>query len=413
MSRIVHTADWHLGARLVDCDRIDEHRAFLEWFLGQMKELRPDLLIIAGDIFDCANPPQEALALYYRFLARLSASMDGSVLVLGGNHDSPATLNAPREILGALRVRVLGALPENPEEWLHPLPDACVCGIPFLRERDVRKGLPGQSPDEIAAAIREGIQQIYTKALTLAASRHPGLPVIGTGHLTAAGSLGSPSERSIHIGNLGAVGREVFQGFAYTALGHIHKAQCVGKQEEIRYSGSPIPLSFSELEVAKEFRVIEITEGRVAHRPVPIPVFRRLERLECTQETLGAELKAREAASPDALAPWLELTITGLSAATDANALVREACAGLRLQVLKLLTPRTAPKDSEETGLRAARGLSGTLPADVFMEKLRRSGISADAEEARLLGLSFSELLEGLQEERAVVTTADKKDTAK
>src|SRR6187402_1412048 len=107
--RILHTADWHLGARLVDYDRLPEQRAFLDWLLDRIAELAPELLIVAGDVFDSTNPPQEALALYYRFLARLARHGGCRCLILGGNHDSPATLQAPQDLLSELRIHVVGS----------------------------------------------------------------------------------------------------------------------------------------------------------------------------------------------------------------------------------------------------------------------------------------------------------------
>lgn len=153
MTRIVHTADWHLGARLVERERHEEQAAFLDWLLTQLIELRPELLIVAGDIFDSATPPQEALTLYYRFLGRLAATVKCRTLILGGNHDSPATLHAPRDILRAIEVRVIARPPADPAEGLLEFDDVVVCAVPYLRERDVRISSPGESADQVAAAI--------------------------------------------------------------------------------------------------------------------------------------------------------------------------------------------------------------------------------------------------------------------
>lgn len=247
MTRIVHTADWHLGARLMDCERHDEHRAFLDWLLARLVELRPDLLIVAGDIFDVAAPSQEALKLYYTFLSRLAGTVKCQTLILGGNHDSPATLHAPRDVLRALNVRVVASPPADLGEAVLEFDQVVVCAVPYLKERDVRTASPGQSADEVAAAIRAGIRKHYRSIFTAAQAKAAGRLIVGTGHLTAVGSAISPSERTIHIGNLGAIEAACFDGFAYTALGHIHRPQSVGGMSacvmSVRRSHSVLPRS--------------------------------------------------------------------------------------------------------------------------------------------------------------------------
>lgn len=310
MTRILHTADWHLGARLVDCDRHAEHAAFLDWLLQRLGGLRPDLLIVAGDIFDTATPPQEALGLYYRFLARLSREVGCRALILGGNHDSPATLQAPSDILAALDIRIVASPPADPREALLEFPDVVVCAVPFLRERDVRQAAPGQTSDEVAAAIREGIRNHYAALRTAGQARAGGRPLLATGHLTALGSSASPSERPIHIGNLGAVAASCFEGFAYTALGHIHKPQAVGGDPCIRYAGSPIPLGFAELDIPKELRLLDIADGLVSQESLPVPVFRPLLRLSCAVSEMPAALASLQAPRAEGPLPWIELTVT-------------------------------------------------------------------------------------------------------
>jgi exonuclease SbcD len=404
MFRLIHTADWHLGARLIDHDRHAEHAAFLDWLLGQLGSLRPDLLVVAGDIFDTATPPQEALQLYYRFLARLAATVRCRVLILGGNHDSPATLHAPRDLLAALDIRVVATPPADPAEALLVFPEAVVCAAPFLRERDLRTAAPGQSPDEIAAALRLGINQHY-RALHAAAlsAANDNRPLIATGHLTAVGGQLGSSERSIHIGNLGAIDAACFAGFAYAALGHIHRAQPVGGLEHIRYSGSPLPLSFSEVEVAKEIRVIDVADGVLAHRAVAVPEFRPLLRLSTSAAELPATL-ARHAAAADApFPPWIELTVTDGRAHPDLDRQVREATEGRALRILKVLAPALATDPAASAaGAANAPSLQDLTPEQVFAARLRDAGLDPASDEGRDLALTFEHLRSRIQE---LVTT--------
>ena len=398
MTRIIHTADWHLGARLIDCERHDEHRAFLDWFLIQLAELHPDLVIVAGDIFDAATPPQEALKLYYSFLGRLAAEARCQTLILGGNHDSPATLHAPRDVLRALDVRVIASPPDDPADGLLEFEDAVVCAVPYLRERDVRTAAPGQSADEVAAAIRAGIGHYYRQVHDLARTKAAGRLIVATGHLTVVGSDKSPSERPIHIGNLGAVEVTCFAGFAYAALGHIHRPQNISGDDRVRYAGSPIPLSFAEVDLAKEIRVIDIEAGQLAQRSISIPIFRPLKRIAAPAATLAAELARHQGAPGDSLLPWVELTVTDGRSHPDLDRQVHEAAANLRLRVLKVLVP-ASPCDSATTGNTApAPSLNDLRPEDVFAERLRREQIDPDSTEGHALALTFAELLGGMQD---------------
>jgi len=400
VTRIVHTADWHLGARLIDCDRHEEHRAFLDWLLGQLEELRPDLLIVAGDIFDGATPPQEALTLYYRFLSRLGTGAKCQTLILGGNHDSPATLHAPREVLRALDVRVIASPPDDPSDSLLEFKDVVVGAMPFLRERDVRLATPGQSADEVAAAIRQGVADRYRALYTFARSKAGERPIIATGHLTAVGCVSSPSERIIHIGNLGAVSTACFEGFAYTALGHIHRPQNIGGDDRVRYAGSPLPLSFAEVDLPKEIRVIDVEGTQLTQRAISIPIFRRVLRLTTDAASLATELSRHQAASGESLAPWVELTVSDGRSHPDLDRQVREAAKDLRLRVLKVLTPALLPLGDAAHSVNStpAPSLDDMRPQEVFIERLRREQIDPESNEARVLVVTFAELLSKMHE---------------
>lgn len=382
----------------MDCERHDEHRAFLDWLLARLVELRPDLLIVAGDIFDVAAPSQEALKLYYTFLSRLAGTVKCQTLILGGNHDSPATLHAPRDVLRALDVRVVATPPADLTEAVLEFEQVVVCAVPYLKERDVRTASPGQSADEVAAAIRAGIREHYRSIFTAAQAKAAGRLIVGTGHLTAVGSAISPSERTIHIGNLGAIEAACFDGFAYTALGHIHRPQSVGGNERVRYVGSPIALSFAEVDLPKEIRVIDIQDGQLTQQAIPIPVFRPLLRLTATAANLGAELAPHQAVEGDAMFPWIELTVSDCRAHPDIARQVREAAAPLRLHVLKVLPPAAEATGPNADQAAPALSLSELQPETVFTELLRHNALDPSSPECRALVDTFAELMSGLHE---------------
>ena len=395
---ILHTADWHLGARLVDHDRSAEHQCFLDWLLTYIRDHAVELLIVAGDVFDSANPPQTALTQYYRFLAALVSTTNCQALIIGGNHDSAATLNAPRELLRSIRVLVHGSAPTDLSEAIHEFPDAIFCAVPFLRERDVRTATAGQTHDEVVAAVRDGIRAHYHQILLTALPLAAGRPIIATGHLTAIGVTGASSERQIHIGNLAAVGADCFEGFDYTALGHIHRPQNVGGRDHIRYSGSPLYLSFDESANPKQVLLLTVRPGiPLTITPVPLPIWRRLLCLKCPSEALMRTLREAKAGAPsDSFPPWVELTITDPIPPAELALMVRDVSAATGVDVLKIIRP--AATSAAAGNILSGRHLHETTPAEVFSEKLRRLGITPDKPEYHELTGSFLELLNHMQE---------------
>jgi exonuclease SbcD len=397
LTRIVHTADWHLGARLIDHDRLPEQKAFLDWLFTQLDQLRPDLLIVAGDIFDVASPPQEALNLYYNFLSRLKP-LGCHTLILGGNHDSPATLQAPQAVLRSIAVTVVASPPTHPTEAILDLPHVVVCAVPYLRERDVRTAIPGQTADQVADAIRLGITDHYRRMFLLAQATAQGRPIIGTGHLTAVGSDASSSERTIHIGNLGAIDARCFDGFSYTALGHIHRPQSVGGNDFVRYAGSPICLGFDEVGIDKQIRVIEVQGGAISQLELPIPVFRSLLRITSSAATLASDLAPHQSAPNDPLEPWIELTVSDCQAHPDIARQVRDATKTLTLEVLKIIPPQRAIDALLTEDPAVSPSLGDLQPEEVFAARLRREPIDKDSPEGQALVATFTELMSGLHD---------------
>ncbi len=396
--RILHTADWHLGARLVERDRLPEHAAFLEWLIETLRIEKIDALIVSGDVFDAANPPQDAVALYFDFLKRLADLKTVQAVITGGNHDSASHLNAPRELLKRFDVHVFGHAGENN---VVDLGGAVVAAVPFLRERDLRQSAAGETITAVHEQVRAAIRAHYAAQLTACRDLAQGRPVIAMGHLTVLGATTSDSERDIHIGNLGAVGADLFEGFDYTALGHLHRPQRVAGNETIRYSGSPIALSFSEAADAKSVVIIEAAKTHTAEvetpqssesqnsslrrsnlcgvKLLPIPVTRALIRVKANRATLAADLANVPAGA------WAEVTVKLDVPEPDLDRQVREAVAG-RFEVLKVLAdlPATAATPWQPTG----PALHDLQPRDVFRELLQEKQIAGEE-----LSAVFDELL--------------------
>lgn len=412
--RVVHTADWHLGKTLGDLDRTEEHRHFLCWLESVIFDEKVDALIVAGDIFDSATPPQSAVRLYFDFLASLHRKSDCRVIITSGNHDSPSHLESPRDLLRVINVDVATAIPLtegdspqfDPAATLIALPSPehprlVVAAVPFLRERDLRTGRLGQDAAEIARELRHGIESRYTE---IAEAAQPwlerGIPVMASGHLTALGASSSDSEREIHIGGLGSVGAEAFApGFSYVALGHLHRPQAVGGQARIRYCGSPIALGFGEAGDCKEIRVLDFVQDRlVSNQPLPVPQARRLIQLRIAHTDLKPQLRDFEPpASP--LPAWLEVVVTGANGSEDLYKTVQEAVASRPFKVIRVIAERTAPlsglglssldnETDESAGIEAETLLAD--PKAVFHRRLEREPL-AEPERAAI-ATAFGEL---------------------
>jgi len=340
--RILHTADWHLGKRLNDQERDEEHKLFLAWLLDVVREQAVDAIILAGDVFDTANPPQPAVKQYYDFVSDLSRHEKCAFVVIAGNHDSPAQLEAPKQLLQVLGAQVVGNLAEDASARIICLPDeekpaVAVALVPFLRDRDLRIGKAGEGPDEIASKMVAGIKKRYEETAAAASESGLACPLVATGHLTVVGGSSSDSELDIHIGGLGAVEPSCFSGgFSYVALGHLHRPQAAGGDERVRYSGSPIALSFSEADDRKEVRILDVTEERIAHHSLSIPVYRRLAQIRTTIKELEGDIEAFDPATGE-LPTWVEVIVEDATLEDDLNERVRSLAKHRSFEVLKVL----------------------------------------------------------------------------
>ena len=403
--KLLHTADWHLGQHLCDQDRAIEHQRFLDFLIGVIRDEAIDLFVHAGDVFHTANPPNSALRQYYRFLLELANSPCRMAVITGGNHDAVSTLNAPRELLRTFDIHVVGGATDPLDDELVLLhdengrPEAAVAAVPFLRDRDLRTGGGEERPDARDAQIREGIRAHYRRLGELARPHaEAGLPVIATGHLYAAGSTPSDSEKDIHIGNLGQVGADVFPDtFAYVALGHLHRPQIVGGQDHIRYAGSPIPLSFSEIQDGKQVLIVAFDGPAVSGiRSIPVPPTRELRRFSGDPDTVREAL--HKAQNHDgSLATWGEVRLELDGYDPEIARTLREEVDPERLDLLKVsVTYRgnaaaAEPEHPEES-------LDDLSPAEVFQRRCDAYGI--DPAEKAELARTFAELLDGMNEEQ-------------
>lgn len=396
--RIIHTADWHLGQFFYSKSRAREHQAFLDWLLDQIVQHQVDALIIAGDLFDTGSPPSYAREMFNRFVVALQPS-GCQLVVLAGNHDSVATLNESRELLACLNTQVItSATPQSEQQVLtlkqrDGAPGALLCAIPYLRPRDILRSQAGQSGREKQISLLEAIEQHYQHCFAAAQSMNSALPIIATGHLTTVGVTKSDSVRDIYIGTLDAFPAQAFPPADYIALGHIHRAQRIANSEHIRYSGSPIPLSFDELGREKSVFLLEFGDKLKAVTPLTIPHFQPMQMLKGSMAEIEHQL-AQFSESTSEQPTWLDIEITTQEYLSDLQRRIEALTENLPVEVLLVRRSREQRQRSLER--LENETLSELKVEEVFARRLAQED-QLDAEQAEQLTQLFRTQLAALE----------------
>ncbi|SDE88914.1 exonuclease subunit SbcD [Phytopseudomonas seleniipraecipitans] len=400
--RLLHTSDWHLGQHFMGKTRQAEHQAFCAWLIEQVREHQVQVVLVAGDIFDTGSPPSYAREQYNHFVVALRDT-GCQLVVLGGNHDSVAMLGESRTLLAQLGTRVIPGVGVQLQDQLLVLdgadgePAALLCAIPFIRPRDVLRSEAGQSAADKQLSLQQAIHGHYQALFELALARRGELggsvPIIATGHLTTVGASASESVREIYVGALEAFPTASFPAADYIALGHIHRPQKVGGLEHIRYSGSPIPLSFDEARQQKEVLLVEVDEtGLRDVSALPVPRFQVLQSLRGTLKTLPAAL-AEAAAEGSAERPvWLEVQVEGDDYLSDLQVRIAALCEGLPVEVLRIRRARgsaVASLQSEQATL------DELTPEQVFAQRVQQETL--DEADVQRLGTLYRGVLESLR----------------
>ncbi len=381
--RVLHTADWHLGHTLHGIERTYEHDKLVAWILDAIERESVDAVLIAGDIFDAANPTTEAQALWYRFLVEAwRRAPHLQVVVTGGNHDSAARLDATDPFLRAMkRLHVLGGVTRRDgkpdlDRLAIALYDrsgaiaAWVAAIPFLRASETGAGTED--------AVAEGTRRFYGAVLDVTrARRSPEQALLAMGHLyLVGGKISELSERRLVIGNQSAISHDIFPAdVAYAALGHLHLAQCIGGRENVRYSGSILPLSLKERAYQHEVVLLDLDGARATQiRSVHVPRFVDILRIPGEHDAARIDDVLAElgrlpvrGSGPEVARPLLEVSVRVERPEPTLRQSVEDALEGKE--------PRLARLGMETAGTHQALGdvemtpLGELQPEDVFLRK--------------------------------------------
>jgi exonuclease SbcD len=384
--KILHTSDWHLGRSLYGQKRYEEFDALLDWMITTQREQQVDVLLIAGDVFDTGTPSNRAMQQYYRFLTRVGDTDCQHVVIIGGNHDSPTFLNAPRELLKTLNVHVIGACTGEVTDEVIVLRDsnhkviAIVCATPYLRDRDIRSAEAGESIADKEQKLLDGIRSHYADVTAYAEKFHASLteteqksvPIIAMGHLFAAGGRTTDGDgvRGLYVGSLAHVGASIFpDALDYVALGHLHVPQAVAGNQHIRYCGSPLPMGFGEALQQKSVCVLTFEMRKPELTLIPIPTFQRLRQLRGNLQSLLSELNALMRQDQST---WVEVIYTGEEIVPDLRDKLEQA---IVLQV----ADASADAGAEQSSAGDAGKNNNVKKSPVTILRIKNQRISAQA----------------------------------
>ncbi len=381
--KLLHTSDWHLGKTLYGRKRHEEFKLFLNWLIKIITDEKIDALLISGDIFDNKTPNNTVLKLYYQFLKKICDSPCKDVVIIAGNHDSPSLLNAPKEILSFLNIHIVGSISESVEDEIFILknrqdnPGLIVCAVPYLRDKDIRKSEAGESIEEKDKKLVQGIynhyKKIYSAAKTIQTQQKTETPIVVMGHLFAAGSKTTDKDgvRELYIGSLGRVGADLFPDYIdYTALGHLHMPQKINKSDFIRYSGSPLPMSFGEAMQKKIVITVNFENNIADVNEITVPCFQKLKTIKGNQDTILSEIETLKQKNESI---WLEIVYESLELIGDLQTKLSSLIKDTKIEILRIKNSAIAEKTLSRITVNET--LDDLSVKDVFTRCLDTSNI--------------------------------------
>jgi exonuclease SbcD len=406
--KILHTADWHIGQLFYEYDRTYEHKKFLDWLLVTIKQEQIDVLLISGDVFDISNPAASSVKLFYTFLNEaVKANAAIQIIITAGNHDSASRLESPKPLLESSRIHIVGLVEKNVdneidyEKLIIPIQDntgtikAWCLAIPFLRMGDY------PAIADCANPYTEGVAALYQAAYQYALNKkQDGQVIIAMGHLHTQHAEVTDLDKTerVIMGGVEYIPSTAFhQDIAYVALGHIHKAQRIGGKESVRYSGSPLPMSFSELNYKHQVIIFELTDGNInTIQSIEVPLSVELKRIPSVHSSLTEVLSAlAQLLATDTHAeafPYLEVRVLLDSPEPGLRHKIQTALAGkhVRLAKIDVRYPVSSSADSAHTAVVTDQ-LNALQPKDLFAKLYQSKYKTTVPEEMLQLFLQVSQ----------------------
>ncbi|MFE6823781.1 exonuclease SbcCD subunit D [Streptomyces sp. NPDC057690] len=372
--RLLHTSDWHLGRAFHRVNMLGAQAAFIGHLVATVREREVDAVVVSGDVYDRAVPPLAAVELFDDALHRL-AGLGVPTVMISGNHDSARRLGVGAGLIGraGIHLRTDPAAAGTPVVLADAHGDVAFYGLPYLEPALVKDefGVEKAGHESVLAAAMDRVRA------DLAARAH-GTRSVVLAHAFVTGGEPSDSERDITVGGVASVPAGVFDGVDYTALGHLHGCQTI--TERVRYSGSPLPYSFSESEHRKTMWLVDLGPGgEIGAERIDCPVPRALARVRGPLEELLADpaLTRHEEA-------WVEATLTDAARPADPMARLTQRFP----HTLSLVfAPERAPGDPDVSYARRLADRSDQEIAEDFVAHVRGAG--PDAREQGVLRDAF------------------------
>jgi exonuclease SbcD len=344
-------------------------------------------------------PSHQSLELYYNLLITLKSTTCKAVIITGGNHDSPGTLNAPKHVLNALSIKVVGKATENIEDEVFEIDinsEKIIIGaVPYLRDGDIRRAVAGESFEELTNKYKTALINHYKESANQCKLINTSkAPVIAMGHLFAIGGSVSDSEQNIYVGTLGHIGADDFPTyFDYIALGHLHRPQIIGENDKVRYSGSPNILSFSEIDYDKKVIIVTIKDNKISNiKDDVIPCFREFYKLEGTIEDCISQFP-NVISNSYKLTPWVEIVLNEENNVNTDS--LKKAAKDYTFEILKPSLKTQRRINGIEELLEETKSIKELLPTEVF--KLKCEELGYNLKENPKIWDAFNEVLQSIK----------------
>ncbi|WP_126972888.1 exonuclease SbcCD subunit D C-terminal domain-containing protein [Gynurincola endophyticus] len=382
--KVLHTADWHIGQLFHEYDRTYEHHQFLDWLLETLISEQIDVLLISGDVFDLSNPSASSVKMFYSFLNNaVKGNLNLQIVITAGNHDSAARLESPKPLLESSNIHIIGLVEKKEDgsidyaKLIIPLKDkdgttkAWCLAVPFLRMGDY------PVIAEAGNSYSAGVAAFYAEAYnSTCANKQANQPIICMGHLHAQQTDMTDVDQSVEraiMGGVECIGAMAFhENIRYVALGHIHKAQRIGGKDHIRYCGSPLPMSFSELNYKHQVIVFDLEEQGISNlKAIEVPISVPLKRVPSVHSTLTEVINALQqlpaAGSDLQSAPYLEVRVLLDGPEPGLRHKIETALSGKNVRLAKIDVKYPVAADAGNTTATVSEdNLRELQPQDVF-----------------------------------------------
>jgi exonuclease SbcD len=408
MMRILQTADWHIGQLFHEYDRNYEHQQFLNWLVTTLHQEQVDVLLISGDVFDLSNPSAASVKMFYSFLREaIKANADLQIIITAGNHDSASRLESPKPLLESSNIHIIGLVEKmkdgsiDYEKLIIPIKDKAgdikvwCMAVPFLRMGDY------PSIPDCVNPYTEGVAKLYDDVYHFAfAKKQAGQTIICMAHLHTqqADTKDMDKMERLIMGGVECISAAAFhEDIKYVALGHIHKAQKIGGKDHIRYCGSPIPMSFSELNYKHQVIVFNLDEEGISKlESIEIPLSVELLRVPSKNSKLSEVLSALDqlpaSATNKSLAPYLEVRVLLEGPEPGLRHKIQTALIGKQVRLAKIDVKYPASESAEkDAALKGEHQLHELKPVEVF-SKLYQSKFNGPVPET--IQLLFNQVAE-------------------